>query len=132
MLVLVLPRSYELLLPVAISLFVGGSVCSHLYIIKYRYESNRDPGYVVIDEACGIVLGAIILYTFGFDSVLSIIINFVLFRLFDIFKPFPIGKLEALLKKYDKSVGIGIMVDDVVAAIMASTIQIIGESTTWV
>jgi phosphatidylglycerophosphatase A len=45
---------------------------------------------------------------------------FLLFRIFDIFKPFPIDILE---KKFDG--GFGIMIDDIAAALYAALIMII-------
>lgn len=69
-----------------------------------------DYGGIVIDEMVGMWLVLALAPPMGFQLVLS----FGLFRLFDIFKPWPI-------RYFDQKVGggLGIMMDDVVAALMA-------------
>jgi phosphatidylglycerophosphatase A len=48
--------------------------------------------------------------------LLVLFIGFILFRVFDIFKPYPIRQLESL------GSGLGIMADDILAGIYASVI----------
>jgi len=69
---------------------------------------HHDPGAIVIDEVAG---QWIVLLVSPLDP-LSYIIGFVLFRLFDIFKPWPISWA-------DKSISgaWGVMVDDVLAGL---------------
>src|SRR2546428_8658170 len=73
---------------------------------------KKDPSIVVIDEVAGqmiaLLSGPLWLHTWW--SVLS---AFLLFRLFDIWKPYPIRRLEAL------EAGLGIMADDIVAGAYA-------------
>jgi len=73
---------------------------------------KKDPSIVVIDEVAGqmiaLLSGPLWLHTWW--SVLS---AFLLFRLFDIWKPYPIRRLEALES------GLGIMADDIVAGAYA-------------
>jgi phosphatidylglycerophosphatase A len=52
-------------------------------------------------------------------SFSDIALYFTLFRLFDIFKPQPIKWIETTLGKNEKTLSIGIMIDDVAAAIFA-------------
>ncbi len=70
----------------------------------------HDHGSIVWDEVAGMLL------TFLFVplSMSTLIAGFVLFRIFDILKPWPIGPV-------DKTVhgGLGIMLDDILAGIMA-------------
>ena len=75
---------------------------------------RKDPGVVVIDE----VVGQLITFAFvtPFVGPFTIISGFVLFRLFDIWKPYPIRRLEALES------GLGIMADDVLAGFYAATL----------
>lgn len=120
-----IPKDARLAFWGAIITFLVGCVACHLYIIKYKYESDKDPGYVVIDEICGIFIGAFIIYYFGLKSNIDIFINFLLFRLFDILKPFPIRNIENLMKQSNKTIAFGIMIDDVIAGIFASIIQIL-------
>jgi phosphatidylglycerophosphatase A len=74
------------------------------------HESGReDPGHVVIDEVAGQLIALIALPSVPGYAVLGLI----LFRAFDIFKPWPIRRFEALPE------GTGIMMDDVVAGLFA-------------
>ena len=71
---------------------------------------EKDPGHIVIDELAGICVTMV-----GQGvSVSNLLKGFVLFRLFDILKPFPIRRLEALPKGY------GIVTDDILAGIYAN------------
>ncbi len=80
---------------------------------KYSTISNiKDPSQVVIDEIAAMYL-VLMLLPKGYDFFLSIILPFILFRTFDILKPFPVNYLEKI------SGGWGIMLDDIMAAIYA-------------
>jgi phosphatidylglycerophosphatase A len=75
---------------------------------------RKDPGKVVIDEVAGQLI-ALLPIVPGFDpGWLSIITAFLLFRLFDIVKPYPARRLENL------EAGLGIMSDDLVAGAYAA------------
>jgi phosphatidylglycerophosphatase A len=65
-----------------------------------------DPGQVVIDEVVGQMIALAVLPRSGWKSYLA---GFILFRFFDIVKPFPAGRCERIPG------GWGIMLDDVVA-----------------
>ena len=75
-----------------------------------RAEGLEDPGWVVIDEVAGQWLSLL----FTPPSLLGYAIGFALFRLFDIWKPWPISWCDREIKG-----GLGIMVDDVLAGLMA-------------
>ncbi len=77
-----------------------------------RVQQKKDPSIVVIDEVAGQMI-ALLSGPFWIQTWWSIISAFILFRLFDIWKPYPIRRLEALES------GLGIMADDVVAGIYA-------------
>lgn len=77
-----------------------------------RLFQRKDPGIVVIDEVAGQMI-ALLPGPFYVHTWWSIISAFVLFRAFDIWKPYPIRRLEKLES------GLGIMADDVVAGIYA-------------
>jgi len=51
------------------------------------------------------------------DFVIAVIACFILFRFFDILKPFPINLIDKKLKN-----GLGVLLDDVVAGIFSSLI----------
>ena len=76
----------------------------------------EDPGPVVIDEVVGMLVS--LLFLPGTWPV--ILAAFIAFRLFDIVKPWPAGRLE------DVPGGWGVMADDVMAGVYANlTIQIL-------
>ncbi len=72
---------------------------------------GKDSGHIVIDEFCGYLISVLFVpKTIGY-----LFAAFVLFRLFDIFKPPPIRNIEKAVPG-----GAGIMLDDVMAGIMAN------------
>ena len=72
---------------------------------------QKDPGCIVIDEVAGMVVTLIGL-PFNLMTAGS---GFIIFRILDILKPFPIRTLDKRLAG-----GIGIVADDVVAGIFAN------------
>jgi phosphatidylglycerophosphatase A len=101
--------SWPLYLLILFLLFLVGVYTS----TKFSAESNKkDPRKIVIDEACGQLL---VLFRMS-EAWFPVLASFILFRVFDIVKPYPIKKVEAL------PAGWGIMMDDVVAAIYAGVI----------
>ncbi|MDR2458548.1 MAG: phosphatidylglycerophosphatase A [Holosporales bacterium] len=121
--VLALPMSELLMIALAATTLIIGTLSCSAYL--RQHGDDRDPAYIVIDEVCGIFLGSSIIYHFGLKSIVAIVCNFALFRLFDITKPPPIRNIEAALKNINKAAGFGIMLDDVLAACFASTTQIL-------
>ena len=74
------------------------------------YLKEKDPSAVVIDEVAGMILSVLFL-----PATPAVFISaFLLFRLFDIVKPYPARQWQAL------SGGAGIMLDDLVAGIYAN------------
>ncbi len=75
---------------------------------------NSDPKEIVIDEASGILVAFL-----GFSSEKSfytLISGILLFRAFDIFKPFPINKIEKI------GGSAGIMLDDIFSGVIANAL----------
>ena len=72
---------------------------------------RNDPPEVVIDEVTGFLLTLFLLPLSWF----TLCLGFVLFRFFDIAKPFPIRRLEKRLAG-----GIGIVLDDLLAGVYAN------------
>jgi phosphatidylglycerophosphatase A len=83
-----------------------------------RFWGIKDPQKVVIDEVSGqqitIVLGAGLQGTFAAANWKYLLLGFILFRVFDIWKPFPARQAESLPG------GLGIMADDWIAGIYAA------------
>jgi len=73
---------------------------------------KKDPSSVVIDEVAGQMI-ALLSGPFWRPTWWCVFSAFILFRLFDIWKPYPIRRLEGLES------GLGIMADDVLAGIYA-------------
>jgi len=78
-----------------------------------RASGSKDPQFIVIDEVAG-QLVALIGVPLGWKTFLA---GFILFRVFDIWKPFPIRQLERLPE------GTGIVVDDLGAGLYALAIM---------
>jgi len=70
-------------------------------------EGRKDPGKVVIDEVAGQMI-TLLLAPAGWKALLA---GFILFRAFDMWKPFPLRRLEKLPE------GSGVVMDDVGAGI---------------
>lgn len=87
--------------------WVGG----HAATRAERILNVKDPGQVVIDELVGQWLT---LLPFANPGWVTCLAGFVLFRLFDAAKPWPINASENWLPD-----GYGVMIDDVIAGIMA-------------
>ena len=81
------------------------------YFEEFNNEIKDDPK-VVIDEIAGVFVTFI---SINFTPVL-LFLGFVLFRIFDIFKPYIIDKVQKLPH------GIGVMADDIVAGIFSCAI----------
>jgi phosphatidylglycerophosphatase A len=79
--------------------------------IAWRRLGIDDPSEVVIDETAGYCL-SVFLLPFSFESFA---LGFVFFRVFDIWKPFPIGLIDRRVKG-----GAGIVLDDLVAGVFAN------------
>jgi phosphatidylglycerophosphatase A len=75
-----------------------------------RFFGGIDPGPVVIDEVVGMLM-TLAFIPVGLGGALA---GFVLFRIFDVIKPFPARRLEALHG------GLGVMADDAMAAVYAN------------
>lgn len=75
-----------------------------------RYFGGVDPGPIVLDEVVGMLI-TLAFIPVGWSGALA---GFVLFRIFDVIKPFPANRLEALHG------GLGVMADDAMAAIYAN------------
>ena len=104
-----LPSFYGML---ALAVFVTAAAwpITH-YAIKWNiYGDNKDPKQIVIDEWAGMAVAAV-WCPFDFRAL---VLAFLLFRFFDILKPFPVNKIEEIPG------AVGVLFDDVVAGVMAA------------
>lgn len=88
-------------------LFIVGTICAGS---AEKILDRGDPGIVVIDE----IVGQLIALAAAPFHPVAALLGFVLFRAFDILKPFPINWLDKHIHG-----GLGIMLDDVVAGLYA-------------
>ncbi len=104
---LMLDTGIYLQLGVAVALFLAGIwICGE----SARRIGVHDHGGIVWDEICGMYITLLL----APPGVLGFALAFVLFRFFDIVKPWPIRDLDHRLGG-----GLGIMLDDLVAALYA-------------
>ncbi len=78
-------------------------------------SGRKDPGKIVVDEVAG-QLTALLPLAFVKWSMTAIMVSFILFRFFDIVKPYPANRLQELKG------GVGVMCDDLVAGVYAAII----------
>ena len=105
------------LLAIAILLYPAGRSLAEWA----EQEWGDDPGCFVLDEIAGYLLGAAIVWlaTASSPDVTELVALFVLFRAFDILKPWPISRLEEFKG------GDGVMLDDVAAGILAAVVLLL-------
>lgn len=116
----------------SLSCVIGSWICGR----TSELMRGHDNPHIVWDEWAGMWLTLLPLSYMGIadgsfwqniaqtSSIVAIIIAFILFRFFDIIKPPPIGWA-------DKKVagGLGIMLDDIIAGVMAAAVWIIIYTT---
>jgi phosphatidylglycerophosphatase A len=102
-----LPGTLPVQLTVIVAIFILGSWSGS---VAERHFASTDPGPVVIDEVLGMLV-TLFLNPVGWGGA---ILGFLLFRASDIIKPYPANKLEQLHG------GVGVMADDLMAAIYAN------------
>ena len=87
------------------------------FATKELGDNEKDQKSIVIDELAGVwiafipVSGIVMMQEFLTYSVLA----FLLFRVFDIWKPYPIGLIDKKIKNY-----LGVVLDDLVAGLYAA------------
>jgi phosphatidylglycerophosphatase A len=91
-----------------VAVFIVGAISAD--VIELR-TGEHDPGVVVIDEVLGQWIALLSFWYHG--DIVFISSAFVLFRIFDIFKPYP-------AKIFERSIGgTSIMLDDAIAGVYA-------------
>ena len=90
-----------------VTLFFVGLYSSNKVI---NLIDQKDPSFIVIDEIVAVLFLFILIPT----NIKFLAFAFILFRFFDIFKPFPVSWAENHFKG-----ALGIMLDDIVAALLS-------------
>jgi phosphatidylglycerophosphatase A len=83
-----------------------------------RLLGTKDPGAIVIDEVAGMTLTVA---PFALTPAV-LLVGFVLFRIFDVTKPFPARGSQRFVG------GIGVMLDDLIAGLYALIVIVIGRA----
>ena len=103
-----IPLSQTALLAITACGILIGSVAAGT---AEKLIGDIDSVHIIIDEFAGFLVSIIFLpHTYGY-----LVSAFLLFRFFDILKPFPIGRIEKTIKG-----GAGIMADDILAGIFTN------------
>jgi phosphatidylglycerophosphatase A len=92
--------------------------------VAERHFRQVDPGPVVLDEVAGMLITLALIPV----TVSGAIVGFLIFRLFDVIKPWPANRLESLPG------GLGMMADDAMAAVygnIAMRLLIAGLPAGW-
>jgi len=84
-----------------------------------RDAPDEDPGWIVVDEAAGMLIALAGLTAEA--SIWGVLIAFGLFRIFDIFKPWPISWAD------QQSGTFGVMLDDIVAGALVAAALILAR-----
>ncbi len=117
-----MPGTWGSLAGVLVYFLVRGSLLIYLPVMALLFFSGfytagraenlfgkKDDKRIVIDEVCGILL----LYLLIPGTLVYLAAGFILYRIFDVLKPYPIKRAEGL------GGSAGIMIDDVFAALYA-------------
>ncbi|PLS20668.1 phosphatidylglycerophosphatase A family protein [Neptunicoccus cionae] len=117
--------SFPLLLLATVVVFFTGWWAT---TVETRGRENHDPGEIVIDEVAGQWLTlmplSFVLWSHGSAVTIlpwpGLVGGFILFRLFDILKPWPVSWADR------KSTPFGVMFDDILAGIYAALVLSVG------
>jgi phosphatidylglycerophosphatase A len=112
-------------LVLSIILVVYSAVCV-LYGAEAEAKWSKDPGQVVADETAGqcitLMMIPSVLLTTPSSTVLALLGCFLLFRAFDILKPWPAGAMQRIAG------GWGVLLDDIFAGLMGGAVVMIGAA----
>ena len=100
---------------------VGVPICSRAAALLGR---GKDPGAIVFDELAAMA-GTLLVVPPAARTAAVLVVGFALFRLFDIWKPFPCRRLERLPG------GLGVMADDWAAAAYAAAVLALVRQQGW-
>jgi phosphatidylglycerophosphatase A len=86
-----------------------------------RSLATKDPGAIVVDEVAGMTLSVLVVP----PTPAVLLAGFVLFRVFDVFKPFPANVSQRIRG------GVGVMIDDLIAGVYALALLLLARHFGW-
>jgi phosphatidylglycerophosphatase A len=86
-----------------------------------RALGGKDPGAIVVDEVAGMVLAVLAVPL----TPAALTAGFLLFRVFDVVKPFPANVAQKLRG------GAGVMADDLIAGVYALALVLLARGLGW-
>src|SRR6185369_156157 len=110
---LLLPR---IAIPIAILVFIFAGIWAGTR--TEAIAGKKDPGKIVVDEVAGQLI-ALFPLVFVKWSITTVMLSFILFRFFDIVKPYPANKFQEM------EGDVGVMCDDLVGGAYAAIITLI-------
>ena len=113
-----LALSWPWLVVALVAVIVIGTWASDL---AERQLEMKDPGAIVVDEVAGMTLSVLLVPL----TPAALVAGFVLFRVFDVVKPFPANVAQRLRG------GIGVMADDLVAGAYALVLLLLARRAGW-
>ena len=101
---------------IVVILTIFFSILSYLILKKVLIKlENKDPSYIIIDE----YIGQTVAILFCNQNIVEFLLAFILFRIFDILKPFPINYFDKKKNAY------GLIMDDILAGLFSGFIIIL-------
>ncbi|MCX7338411.1 MAG: phosphatidylglycerophosphatase A [Alphaproteobacteria bacterium] len=94
-------------------------------VLKEQNFSDSDPSYIVIDEVAGMFTAAMVFSFYHPITPIHLILIFILFRFFDILKPWPIGWIDRRLAEQPSTASLGVMLDDIAAGIATAIVLLL-------
>lgn len=110
-----LPASRPALVMLVVAVIVVGTWAAQ---DAERSLGGKDPGAIVIDEVAGMAVSVIALPL----TPAVLLAGFLLFRVFDVVKPYPANALQRLRG------GVGVMIDDLVAGLYALVLLLVARA----
>jgi phosphatidylglycerophosphatase A len=86
-----------------------------------RSLATKDPGAIVVDEVAGMTLSVLVVP----PTPAVLLVGFVLFRVFDVIKPFPANVSQRIRG------GVGVMIDDLIAGVYALAVLLLARRFGW-
>ncbi len=112
---------YYLVLGLVLVVYSGACI---VYGVDAEAKWSKDPGQVVADETAGqcitLMMIPVALVGTTISTVMTLLGCFLLFRAFDILKPWPAGAMQKIAG------GWGILLDDLIAGLMGGVVVLLG------